>query len=151
MVRGVADVAAARGRAGPLVRHAPARHHRAGPPDRGRRRERRPGPGHRPGRGGTTVGGGDPVPARGLPLHGHDGNVVGGVGVSGGTGEQDQIVVEASEHGWSASLLGAGRRLRCRRRVRRVRARPTRVRRNSRGGGSGGGQAAGQAASWRKG
>lgn len=34
--------------------------------------------------------------AGGLPLRGSNGNVVGGVGVSGGTGEQDQIVVEAA-------------------------------------------------------
>jgi uncharacterized protein GlcG (DUF336 family) len=34
--------------------------------------------------------------AGGVPLHGSDGNVVGGVGVSGGTGEQDQAVVEAA-------------------------------------------------------
>ncbi|MFP5070261.1 GlcG/HbpS family heme-binding protein [Pseudonocardia nantongensis] len=34
--------------------------------------------------------------AGGLPLRGSTGNVVGGVGVSGGTGEQDQIVVEAA-------------------------------------------------------
>ncbi|GLZ54636.1 heme-binding protein [Actinomycetospora sp. NBRC 106378] len=34
--------------------------------------------------------------AGGMPLHGSDGNVVGGVGVSGGTGEQDRIIVEAA-------------------------------------------------------
>lgn len=35
--------------------------------------------------------------AGGLPLRGSNGNVVGGVGVSGGTGEQDQTVVEAAK------------------------------------------------------
>lgn len=34
--------------------------------------------------------------AGGLPLRGSDGTVVGGVGVSGGTGEQDQAVVDAA-------------------------------------------------------
>ena len=34
--------------------------------------------------------------AGGLPLRGNNGTVVGGVGVSGGTGEQDQTVVEAA-------------------------------------------------------
>lgn len=34
--------------------------------------------------------------AGGVPLRGSNGNVVGGVGVSGGTGEQDQAVAEAA-------------------------------------------------------
>ena len=34
--------------------------------------------------------------AGGMPLRGDDGTVVGAVGVSGGTGEQDQTVVEAA-------------------------------------------------------
>ncbi len=35
--------------------------------------------------------------AGGVPLHGSDGNVVGAVGVSGGSGEQDAVVAEAAE------------------------------------------------------
>jgi uncharacterized protein GlcG (DUF336 family) len=35
--------------------------------------------------------------AGGVPLHGSDGNVVGAVGVSGGSGEQDRAVAEAAE------------------------------------------------------
>ncbi|MBN9800780.1 MULTISPECIES: GlcG/HbpS family heme-binding protein [Pseudonocardia] len=35
--------------------------------------------------------------AGGVPLHGSDGNVVGAVGVSGGSGEQDRVVAEAAE------------------------------------------------------